>query len=110
MRKGHIEHTAEIYTTHGKVSVDQLKDLNASTKRVIDTSVKDAPKTCPLRKGGSCVGDRCALFCGQRCALSQIVEHVTNTTGKICPMNGLKCGPHCGFFAGGGCPLASMCQ
>lgn len=106
MIRGHIEHAAQIYTTRGAVSADQLKDLNASAKRVIDTSVKDAPKTCPLRKGAACVAGRCALYINERCAVVPIVQHVTSTRGKMCPLSGLNCGDHCAAYRGG-CSFAS---
>lgn len=106
MSRGHIEHAAQIYTTRGAVSADQLKDLNASTKRVLDTSVKDAPKTCPLRKGAACVAGRCALYINERCAVVPIVQHVTSTRGKMCPLSGLNCGDHCAAYRGG-CSFAS---
>lgn len=106
MSGGHIEHAAQIYTTRGAVSADQLKDLNASTKRVLDTSVKDAPKTCPLRKGGACVAGRCALYINERCAVVPIIQNAISTRGKMCPLSGLNCGDHCAAYRGG-CSFAS---
>ena len=106
MSRGHIEHTAQNYTTHGAVSADQLKALSTSTKRVIDTSVKDAPKTCPLRKGAACVAGRCALYINERCAVVPIIQNAISTRGKMCPLSGLNCGDHCAAYRGG-CSFAS---
>ena len=106
MNNNHIEHAAQIYTTRGPVSADQLKDLNASTKRVIDTAVKESPKTCPLRKGAACVAGRCALYVSGQCVIVPVVQHVTSTRGKMCPMSGLNCGDHCAAYRGG-CAFAS---
>lgn len=107
MSKFHVEHEAVIHTTHGTVRANQLKNLNASTKRVIDTTVKESPKTCPLRKGGACVGSRCALYVNDRCAVVPVVQHVISTQGKTCPLSGLKCDAHCTAFSGKGCAFAS---
>lgn len=107
MNNNHIEHAAQIYTTRGAVSADQLKDLNASTKRVIDTAVKESPKTCPLRKGAACVDGRCALYVSGQCAVVPVVQHVISTQGKTCPLSGLKCDAHCTAFNGKGCAFAA---
>lgn len=70
-------------------------------------------RRCPFKSivNSNCVGDRCAFFVGDNCALGKLTtkKPTKNTAGLRCPVNkeSRPCSEDCAIF-NGGCMLSAI--
>ena len=112
------DENGRLYREFGKNCREYAKDVRFSSQHGREPQpVKEAEqrpvRRCPFKSivNSNCVGDRCAFFVGDNCALGKLTtkKPTKNTAGLRCPVNkeSRPCSEDCAIF-NGGCMLSAI--
>ena len=112
------DENGRLYRQFGENSREYAQDMRFSSQYGREPQpVKEAEqrpvRRCPFKSivNSNCVGDRCAFFVGDNCALGKLTtkKPTRNTAGLRCPVNkeSRPCSEDCAIF-NGGCMLTTI--
>ena len=112
------DENGRLYRQFGENSREYAQDMRFSSQYGREPQpVKEAEqrpvRRCPFKSivNSNCVGDRCAFFVSDNCALGKLTtkKPTKNTAGLRCPVNkeSRPCSEDCAIF-NGGCMLSAI--
>lgn len=119
MSEWKMDENGRLYRQFGEYSREYAQDMHYSSRykeevsKPVTSTEKKPVRRCPFKSivNSNCVGDKCAFFVGDNCALGKLTtkKPTRNTAGLRCPINkeARPCSEDCAIF-NGGCMLSAI--